>query len=86
MFLNQEPAMVPSTAITTSKALPLTDRIARTSHELNQWLSTLKRPFNNHETRKVRLAGIDHNGRESTYRYEVIKRVLSAAEVELPGD
>ena len=77
--------MVESTAITISKALPLTDRIAQTSHELNHWLSTLKEPFNNDETRKVRLAGIDHSDRIFTYRYEVLKReVLSVAQVELP--
>ena len=78
--------MVESTAITISKALPLTDRIAQTSRELNEWLSTLERPFNNDETRKIRLAGIDHIDGKSTYRYEVLKRKgLSAAEVELPG-
>jgi hypothetical protein len=50
-------------------------------------MSTLKRPFNNHETPKVRPVGIDRNGGKFTYRYEVLKRkVLSVAEVELPGD
>jgi hypothetical protein len=78
--------MVESTAIAISKALPLTDRIAQTSHELNQWISTLEKQLNNDETHKVRLAGIDHNGGKFTYRYEVLKKVLSAAEVELPGD
>ena len=78
--------MVESTAITISKALPLTDRIAQTSHELNEWLSTLERPFNNDETHKVQLAGIEQGDRKFTYRYEVLKRkVLSAAEVELDG-
>jgi hypothetical protein len=78
--------MVESTVITVSKTLSLTDRIAQTSHELNLWLSTLKKPLNKDETHKVRLAGIDHSDRKSTYRYEVLKRkVLSAAEVELPG-
>ena len=73
--------MVESIVITISKALPLTERITQTSHELNQWLSTLKKPFNQDETRRVRLAGIDHSGRKSTYRYEVLKRkVLSADE------
>jgi hypothetical protein len=77
--------MVESTAITISKALPLTDRIAQTSHELNEWLSTLKEPFNNDETRKVRLASVDHSERKFTCRYEVLRReVLSAAQVELP--
>jgi hypothetical protein len=78
--------MVESTAITVSKPLSLTDRIAQMSHELNEWLSTLKRPFNNAETHKTRLAGIDHSGRKFTYRYEVLKRkVLPAARAEMPG-
>jgi hypothetical protein len=46
---------------------------------------TLKRRFNNAETRKVRLAGIGHNDGKSTYRYEVLRgKVLSTAEVKLP--
>ena len=79
--------MVQSTAITISKALPLTDRIAQTSHKLNEWLFTLERPFNNDETRMVRLVGIDQSGKESIFRYEVFKRrVLSRGEIELHGD
>lgn len=72
-------AIPQSTAIMVSKALPLTDRIAQASLELNQWLSTLEKPLNRAATCKVRLAGVEYGDGKSTYRYEVLRRDLSPA-------